>query len=171
MLDIRKATEDDAAGIRRVWEDVTAQAIYSAVEEPWSVDEERAYLRALSPREAVHVALDPGGQIVGFQHLDLWSSSLRSMSHVGQLGTFVLASRRREGIGQRLFAATRAFALAGGYEKLVIQVRASNDVAQRFYVSLGFTPVGRLGRQVLIQGTYDDEVLMELFLSEGAATP
>ena len=169
MLTIRRATEDDAHGIRDVWLDVTRHAIYSAVDQPWSEDEERAYLRALSPRETVHVAVDPSGELVGFQSLDLWSPILRTMSHVGQLGTFVLASHRRQGIGQQLFTATRRFAISAGYEKLVIYVRASNEAAQRFYASFGFAVIGRLGRQVLIDGQYDDEILMELFLRQAKA--
>ena len=45
-----------------------------------------------------------------------------------------------------------------------IWVRGSNQAAQRFYKGLGFRECGRLSRQVWIDDTYDDEVLMELFM-------
>jgi ribosomal protein S18 acetylase RimI-like enzyme len=45
----------------------------------------------------------------------------------------------------------------------VIQIRASNQAAQRFYRRLGFRACGRLKAQVRIDHEEDDEILMELF--------
>jgi RimJ/RimL family protein N-acetyltransferase len=53
---------------------------------------------------------------------------------------------------------------ANGYEKIVIYVRAGNTGARAFYRSLGFALKGVLDRQVKIDGQYEDEVFMELFL-------
>jgi ribosomal protein S18 acetylase RimI-like enzyme len=155
---------DDAAGIVAVWERIAAERIYSAVDKPWSVEQQAGYLRSLSPREAFQVALDRGERIVGFQSLDLWSPLFASMSHVGQIGTFLLPEWRRCGAGTALWAATRSFAISAGYRKLVIQVRGSNTSAQSFYRRLGFEPCGMLTAQVIVDGKEDDEVLMELFL-------
>lgn len=164
MLRVRKASADDAAGIVAVWERVAGERIHSAVVKPWSVEEQASYLRGLTPREAVQVAADEAGCIVGFQSLDLWTRLLDSMSHVGQLGTFLLPEWRRRGVGSMLWAATLAFARDAGYRKLAIQVRGSNTAAQAFYRRLGFVECGRLTAQVIVDGQEDDEVLMELFL-------
>jgi RimJ/RimL family protein N-acetyltransferase len=43
-------------------------------------------------------------------------------------------------------------------------VRAGNTGTRAFYRSLGFVPKGMLERQVKIDGQYEDEVFMELFL-------
>jgi RimJ/RimL family protein N-acetyltransferase len=59
---------------------------------------------------------------------------------------------------------TLDFARAHSYEKLVVFVRAGNRRAQAFYRSLGFTPCGVLTRQVRIDGQYEDEIFMEMFL-------
>jgi RimJ/RimL family protein N-acetyltransferase len=118
----------------------------------------------LSPREAIHVAVDGTRGIVGLQILDRWSSILSSMAHVGQIGTFLLPEWRRQGLGRQLWNVTLAFAHAAEYRKLVIYVRASNTHAQKFYRDLGFVDCGRLARHVIIDGVADDEVLMELFL-------
>ena len=59
---------------------------------------------------------------------------------------------------------TLTFARSADYLKFVIQVRASNAGAQSFYRRLGFQQCGQLTRQVRIDGHYDDEVLMEIFL-------
>jgi RimJ/RimL family protein N-acetyltransferase len=163
MIEIRRAVPDDAAGIARILDGVTAERVHSAIDRGWPADQQRAYLASLSSREAFHVAVDPSGELVGYQSLDLYSPSLPSMAHVGTLGTFLLPGWRGRGAGRALFEATKAFAEAAGYRKLVIQVRASNQAAQRFYGQLGFTECGRLRAQVLIDGQMDDEVVLEFF--------
>jgi ribosomal protein S18 acetylase RimI-like enzyme len=163
-LKIRSAVPEDAAGILAVFTVITAERIHSAIESAWTLEQERHYLESLSPRGAIHIAVDDSGKTVGLQILDLWSSTLTSMAHVGQIGTFILPAWRSRGVGRQLWDVTLPFARRAGYRKLVIQVRASNITAQGFYRRLGFADCGRLARQVIIDGVEDDEVLMELFV-------
>ena len=163
-LHIRKATPLDAAGIVNVLEAVARERLHSAIDKVWTVEQEAGYLASLSQRETFHVAIEGARGIVGFQSLDLWSSVLPSMAHVGQVGTFLLPDWRGHGVGRQLWNATESFARReGGYRKLTIQVRATNIVAQSFYGGLGFKECGRLTRQIIIDGVEDDEVLMEYF--------
>jgi L-amino acid N-acyltransferase YncA len=161
---IRRASAEDAAGIVAVLQRVAAERVHSAIERPWTLEEQRRYLRSLSAREACHVAVTTLGEVVGYQSLDLYSSLLNSMAHVAQLGTFLIPEWRRRGVGHALFRETRSFAQSSGYRKMVIQVRASNTTAQSFYAHLGFVECGRLRRQVVIDGREDDEIIMEMFL-------
>jgi ribosomal protein S18 acetylase RimI-like enzyme len=161
---IRRAVPEDAAAIAAVIDVIARERIHSAIDRAWSAEDERRYLDALSPREAVHVAVDAVNGIVGLQILDRWSAFLSSMDHVAQLGTFLLPDWRRRGLGRRLWTATLAFAHEAKYRKLVICVRGSNADAQAFYRHLGFKHCGRLAQQVIIDGVSDDEVLMEMFL-------
>ena len=163
---VRRASPDDAGGITAVLDAITRERVHSAIEQPWPAEEQRRYLAALSPREAFHVAIAASGDVIGYQSLDLYSPILPSMAHVGALGTFLLPAWRRHGIGQALFDATRQFAAAAGYRKFVIQVRASNLAAQAFYTQLGFVECGRLRAQVIVDGTEDDEVVLEFFLTQ-----
>jgi ribosomal protein S18 acetylase RimI-like enzyme len=163
-LTIRRAGPEDATGIAVVLDVVARERIHSAIDRVWPAEDERRYLEALSPREAVHVAVDGAQGIVGLQILDRWSSILGSMAHVGQIGTFLLPEWRRRGLGRQLWNVTVAFAREAQYRKLVIYVRGSNTHAQAFYRHMGFKDCGRLARQVVIDGVEDDEVLMELFL-------
>jgi ribosomal protein S18 acetylase RimI-like enzyme len=161
-LVVRRASPADASGIAAVMEVIAAERIHSAIDRAWSVEEERRFIESLSPREAIHVAVDDTQGIVGLQILDRWSPILGSMAHVGQVGTFLLPDWRGRGLGRQLWTATLAFARDVGYRKLVIQVRGSNIRAQSFYKSLGFRECGRLTRQVIIDGVEDDEMIMEL---------
>lgn len=160
---IRRAVPDDAAGVVSVLETIADERIHSAIDTVWTVEAERRYIEGLSAREAIHVVVDDGGRIVGLQILDRWSP-IGSMSHAGQVGTFLLPEWRGRGIGRALWGTTLTFARDAGYRKLVIQVRGSNTAAQAFYRRLGFQDCGRLARQVIIDGVEDDEVLLELFV-------
>jgi RimJ/RimL family protein N-acetyltransferase len=164
-IQVRRASPQDAEGIAGVLEAVARERVYSAIDRAWPADEQRAYLASLSNREAFHVAIAESGEVVGYQSLDLYSPILPSMAHVGALGTFLLPNWRGRGVGRALFTATRQFAEAAGYRKIVIQVRASNHAAQRFYQQCGFTECGRLRAQVVIDGEADDEVVMEFFFT------
>jgi ribosomal protein S18 acetylase RimI-like enzyme len=162
-ITIRRATPEDAEDIAAIWDVVCAERVYTAVNRPFSPDMEREYIASLSDREGVFVA-EAEGRMIGFETLDQWVKYTDSFDHVGVIGTFVLPDWRREGIGRRLADHTLQFARTHGYEKIVIYVRGANAKGQSFYRSLGFAPKGVLERQVKIDGEYDDEVFMELFL-------
>jgi RimJ/RimL family protein N-acetyltransferase len=147
---------------------VIAERRYTAMDGRWSVEAEASYIAGLGPRSILNVA-EAGGKIVGFQTLEPFATYTPSMDHVGTLGTIVSASWRGRGAGRQLWEATRANARSLGYQKVVILVRASNQGALSFYRALGFEPRGSLRRQVRIDGAYDDEVFMELFLREQGA--
>ena len=118
----------------------------------------------LSAREVIHVALDGANCVVGLQILDRWSAVLDSTAHVGQIETFLTLPWRGRGVGRELWKATAPFAREARYEKLIVQVRAANAHAQSLYRGLGFTECGRLARQVIIDGSHEDEIVRELFL-------
>ena len=161
---IRTATEADAAAIIAILEGIASEQIYTAIDKPWSADQQRRYLKSLSPRETIHLAETEREGVCGYQVLDLWAPTLDSMAHVGQLGTFLRTEWRRQGIGQALFETTVEFARKQDFRKFVIQVRSSNVPAQSFYGRLGFRACGRLARQVRIGQQEDDEIIMEYFL-------
>lgn len=161
---IRKATEADAEAIVAILEGIASERIYTAISRPWSADQQRQHLASLSAREAIHVAETEPGAIIGYQPLELWAPTLDSMSHVGQIGTFLKPEWRRRGVGNALFRRAVDFARERDYLKFVIQVRASNTSAQAFYRRLGFRECGRLHRQVRIGGQEDDEIVLEFFL-------
>ena len=161
---IRRATPADAEAIIAILEGIASERVYTAINQPWSAEEQRRYLASLSDREAVHVAQARRAEIIGYQPLELWAPTLDSMAHVGQIGTYLRPEWRRRGIGEALFQSTLDFARNRGYGKFIVQVRASNAAAQAFYQRLGFRECGRLTGQVRIGDQEEDEVLMEFFL-------
>lgn len=160
---IRKATSEDAKEISEIWTIICSERIYTAVNKPFTVEQEEAYINSLSEREGIFLAINES-QIIGFQSLDIWEKFTDSFSHVGTIGTFIHPNWRREKIGRKLADYVFKFARENEYEKLVIYVRENNTSAIKFYKELGFIERGRLIKQVKIDDKYEDEIFMEIFL-------
>lgn len=166
-IKIRRATVNDAEGVMQVKNSVIAERTYSIISDALDLEAERKFIASLGKRSALFVA-EGDGRIVGFQTIEPFSDYTSAMEHVAIVGTWVLKEFRAKGIGHALAQATFRFAEKASYEKVVIYVRASNQGGQAFLRSLGFVPRGVLEKQVKIDGQYDDEVVMEMFLADEA---
>jgi len=162
-ISIRKANVQDAEEISKIWTIICSERIFSAINKPFTPQQERKYISSLSDREGIFVA-ELEGQIIGFQSLDKWVEYSDSFDHVGVMGTFIIPEWRKKGIGTQLARKTFKFARISKYEKIIIYIRSSNEGALKFYKNLGFVEKGILSRQVKIDNKYEDEIFLELFL-------
>jgi L-amino acid N-acyltransferase YncA len=166
QLEIREARPDDAEGIVAILNPIIETGAYTVLEGPLTADAERAFMRSCSPRGVFLVAIDRAdGALVGFQNTQPFASYTHAFDHVGEIGTYVDRSRRRQGVAKQLFLATFAMALERDYEKLFAFVRADNPVSLQTYVHHGFEVVGTARRHAKVQGRYVDETIIEKLLS------
>lgn len=162
---IREATLADAEGIVHILNPIIESGRFSALDTVVTVEEERRFIEHFPVRGVLLVAVfESSGSVVGFQDVEPFGSYTRAFDHVGVIGTFVDLTRRREGIGRRLFTAMFEAVRQKGYEKLFGYVRQDNDAALAAYLSQGFQVVGIARRHAKIDGRYIDEVLIEKFL-------
>jgi RimJ/RimL family protein N-acetyltransferase len=84
--------------------------------------------------------------------------------HVVTLGIHVAAPYRGKGIGSALLDYGLNWAQRIGYEKVVLQVFASNHPARALYQKFGFVEEGVQRRQIKRDGVYDDAIWMARFL-------
>jgi L-amino acid N-acyltransferase YncA len=162
-ISIRKANPQDAEEISKIWRIICSERKYTAINKPFTPQQEQKYINSLSDREGIFLA-EIKSKIVGFQSLDKWALYSDSFDHVGVIGTFILPQWRRKTIGIKLAEYTFDFARNNNYEKIVIYIRATNSGAIMFYKKLGFVQKGILSHQVKIDGQYEDEIFMEMFL-------
>jgi L-amino acid N-acyltransferase YncA len=157
---IRDATPADAEPIAGILNSIIAAGIYTALDTPFSVDEERAFIERFPARGMFHVAV-ADGRVVGFQNVEPFATYTHAFDHVGVIGTYVDLELRRRGIASRLFDATFAKASRKGFEKLFAFVRSDNQAALHTYLRQGFEIIGTARDQAKIGGRYIDEVLIE----------
>ena len=167
-VNIRPATAADAQGVVDVINSVIQEGGLTALYPVFSVEQEEAFIQGLGARSVMYVA-EVDSTILGVQTLEPLAPYTRSMDHVAVMGTYVYRNYRQHGVGRQLTGRSLTFAREQGYEKAIVYVRAGNSGGQAFYRQVGFVPKAILERQVKIDGRYDDEVLMELFI-EAAET-
>jgi L-amino acid N-acyltransferase YncA len=161
-LQVREARPDDAAAIVGILNPIIEAGVYTALDTPFTLEEERKYIESFPSRGIFHVAVQGENQnVVGFQSMEPFASYTHAFDHVGVLGTYVDLSMLRRGIAKVLFKATFEAAASKGYEKIFTFVRADNRSALATYQSQGFRIVGTAQRQAKLNGKYVDEIIIE----------
>lgn len=164
-MEVREARPDDAAEIVRILNPIIEAGTFTALDTPFSVDEERRFIERFPARGIFHVAEDrAGARLVGFQDVSPFADYTRAFDHVGVIGTFVDLSLRRQGIARSLFRATFEAARLKGYLKFFTFIRADNPAALAAYRRHGFEIIGTARRQARLKQGYVDEIMVEAFL-------
>jgi phosphinothricin acetyltransferase len=161
---IKRATVGDAEAIAAVLNGVIAEGHLTVFDQPFSADEERAFISSLGSRSILHVA-QVDGTCVGVQSVDLFSPWIQALSHVATMGTWLAPEARGRGVGRALFKESLSFARSNDYTKIVVQVLAMNDRALRFYRGLGFADIGIFRNHAKLSGTLHDEIYLEMLLN------
>jgi ribosomal protein S18 acetylase RimI-like enzyme len=81
-------------------------------------------------------------------------------AHVGVLGIALLPEFRRQGIGGRLIRQTLEAAQVFGLRRIELTVRENNSVAIELYKKFGFAIEGLQRNRILVDGGYENLVLM-----------
>jgi L-amino acid N-acyltransferase YncA len=165
MIEIRDARVEDAEDMVAILNPIIAARTYTALDTPFSVEQQRDFIRTFPEQGVFHVAVDTtSGLVVGLQDVSPFGDFTHAFDHVGVIGTFVDLTRRRQGIAAHLFAATFDAARKKRYEKFFTYVRADNEAALKTYLAQGFRVVGTAARHAKIDGRYIDEIVIEKFL-------
>lgn len=62
-LETRTASAADAPALVAIFEQIASERVHSAIDRPWTLEQQRGYLESMSPREVIHVrASNPSAQ-------------------------------------------------------------------------------------------------------------
>jgi L-amino acid N-acyltransferase YncA len=161
---IRKAIPEDAEAIIKIFNPIIESGLYSVIDGPLTIQEERNYIRQFPARGVFHLAVCPDQNlIVGFQSIEP-IASCNAFSHVASIGTFIDLNQRRRGIGTLLSQSTFSAAIQKNFNKIFSYVRADNPASVQFHLRLGFEIVGTARRHARIGNQYVDEIIIEKHL-------
>ena len=166
-ITIRKAIPDDAPGVTSVFNSVILEGKYTAFTNPFTEEQERAFIEGLCERSAMFVA-EVNNEIVGIQVIepDGLARYIDSMRHIATIGTWIQVNFRGHKIGRSLTEACFTFAQAKNFEKICIQVIADNSRALRFYANLGFEKIGIAKKHVKFEDRFCDVFYLEKLLTD-----
>ena len=158
--------EQHAEGFNAVVDAVARERRFIGFVEGPELESTRAFLRRILSGAGVQMlAVMSTDEVVGW--CDIIRNPIEGFRHVGRLGMGLLPDYRGQGIGKRLALDTIRAAQASGIERVELEVFASNERAVALYRTLGFVTEGIKKRARKLDGHYDDNVFMALFVEVG----
>ncbi|MBN8808607.1 MAG: GNAT family N-acetyltransferase [Sphingomonas sp.] len=136
-MEIRRATPDDAAGMGRVLREIVAR---TGKERPTDVAFVTSRYLADPTSIRCTVAIADDGEVVGFQSLKVAGpgNPYDTPDGWGIIGTHISPRAHRQGVGTKLFAASKRAAFDAGLEKIDAYIAADNPMGLRYYDAMGF---------------------------------
>lgn len=161
---IRRARPSDAPNVIALIDAVGAEGIWLATERyiPTLHWELVLHQPDQEPRALLLVA-ETQERIVGWCRVFPCTFGNKSR-HVADVGIGVHQDFRGRGIGKALMQNAIAWARENGFEKLTLDLYASSKTAQHLFENVGFHIIGTRTHHAKINGTYVDEILMEMEL-------
>ncbi len=160
-LTIRPATADDCAEMATLLNEIIEIGGPTAHTTPVDADTLIGWMGKWAGRNAWHVACDADGRIMGFQFIE---PNPKLPSCTADIATFARVGATGQGIGQKLFIATRAAAKGLGYTSITAVIRADNTGGLAYYTKMGFTDHDVDRAVALKDGTPVDRILKRLAL-------
>jgi RimJ/RimL family protein N-acetyltransferase len=160
---IRRAEPDDAGALLAYLGRVGGETInltFGAEGPGLTEAEEREYLtRVAASDNSLAIVATVGDEIVGSLTFD--GGRRTRLRHVGEFGISVAQAYAGQGIGKALIEYMLAWAERGGVvRKINLKVRVDNAPAIGLYERMGWVTEGRTTRDTLIEGGFNDCLMM-----------
>jgi ribosomal protein S18 acetylase RimI-like enzyme len=170
MVIIRQIRLTDAEAFREALDKVCRERRYLAAFEAPALEDVQSFIASNVKLGHPQFVAEHTGRVVGW--CDAIPGEIASgTAHVGRLGMGVVPDFRGKRIGLRLLEATIEMAKTSKLEKIELSVYASNIPAIRLYRKLGFEEEGLKKRGRLVDGVYDDVLLLALELNRIEGVP
>ena len=138
---VRQACVSDADAMAALLNDIIARGGTTAYRDAFNA--QRIIATFISPQHRICCnCASEADQILGFQALEwadpVWPGPYPLPADWAVIATYVVPTRHRGGIGQKLFAATLAAARASGVCQIDATIRLENLGGRSYYSRLGF---------------------------------
>ena len=164
-LVVRHAVASDLDAINRIYNHEVLHGTATWDEDPWSVEQRRAWFEQHDQSTPVLIA-EVAGSVVGFAYLSHYRPKA-GYRFTRENTVYVEEGYRGRGVGRRLLEALLDEARRDGVHAVIAVIEAENAVSIRLHERLGFELIGT-GREVGFKfGRWLDSVYMELLLGSG----
>ncbi|WP_297103874.1 GNAT family protein [uncultured Devosia sp.] len=167
-ITIRHITPADAPGFHDALDSVARERRFLRLTSAPPLERSQAFIADnIAKGNPQYVAVDTG-VLVGW--CDICRCDEPGSEHCGALGMGLVLSHRGKGIGRDMLAATLD-AAQSRFDRVELDVYASNTPAISLYEKSGFTHEGRRRRAIQRDGRFDDIIIMGLLFSQSLPQP
>ena len=163
---IRTTTEDDVPALSALVTAVARERAFLGSTDGFPAEQTRGYLAHLQQSNGVALVAVDGERLVGW--LDIAPGPFEGLTHYGRLGMGLSPDARGRGLGQRLLEHALDEAFGKGFERIELEVFASNERASALYRRVGFVEEGRRRCARKLDGVCDDILMYGLLRHEWA---
>jgi L-amino acid N-acyltransferase YncA/protein-tyrosine-phosphatase len=152
----RRATQDDAGAIARIYNEGIEDRIATFETRPRTAEDVARWFDGVHPA----VVAEEGGRIVGFAS----TSSYRPRecyAKIAEFSVYVARDHRGRGVGRRALEALIKESAAAGLHKLVSRIFPENVASRAACRSVGFREVGTYKAHGQLEGVWKDCVIVE----------
>lgn len=167
-LEIRPTTLEDVDALQGLVGSVALERRYLGATVPFTVEQTRAYVAHVQAGGGVALVAVHGNRLLGW--VDIMQGEYEGLRHFGRLGMGVAADARGRGIGHALLQEALRLGFER-FERIELEVFASNTRALALYLRAGFVEEGRRRRARVLDDTTDDILMLGLLREERLAAP
>jgi ribosomal protein S18 acetylase RimI-like enzyme len=155
-------TEDHIVGYCAAVDSVARERKYLAFLEGPPYQQSYDFVMENMQKKLPHLVAICENNVIGW--CDIASLHRPIFEHAGGLGIGIISGYRRLGIGEKMMRMALEKASQRGLTRVELTVRAPNIPALTLYKKLGFLVEGVKRRGVLIDGQYEDLIMMAILL-------
>ncbi len=156
------ATESHINGVIAYLDEVAKEDYLIGMVKAPTIEDMQKRFKRLEEKKFPHYVIVDGENVVGSG--DVQAAGNERHAHVGWLGMGMKKSHRGRGLGEALLRKLIEGAKNFGFERIFLDVYASNEGAVALYEKLGFVQDGLKKKASKWKGRYEDHVLMTLEL-------
>jgi len=157
---IVRASVEHADSFASALDSVARERRYLLMVQAPPTDRVRSFVADIAHGGGVQFFAVDGDRVLGW--CDITRSQTEGLRHVGHVGMGVIASHRRQGLGEALLRTALIDASRKGMTRIEMEVFRSDEAALALYAKLGFDFEGRKRRGRCLDGEYEDFVIMAL---------
>ncbi len=164
QLEIRHATEDDAASMCEIFNEAVQDHLETFDSEPRAVDTQRM-LNAAADHDPKHPILvaEVRNWIAGWAALSTYDNRI-ALDDIGEVFIYVRRSFRSYGVGRQLMRALQETAGMLGYRKLIGRILVANHDGLLLCRATGWREVGRHTAHARLEDGLHDVMLVEYLI-------
>jgi len=161
MIIIRELQIEDAENflnLLNITDTETTFMLYEKGERKTTIEEQRKNIKEGIKKGVLTFVLEDNKKLVGYVWGNVFSGNRKK--HCMYLAVAVLQGYTGKGYGTKLMKTLEKHAINNGITRLELEVSKKNKVAISLYQKIGFEAEGVKRNAFLVNGKYEDEILM-----------
>jgi len=160
-MEIRKIQIEDAKNLLNLLKKLDAETtflLYEKDERNSTIEQQRKNIQEQLEKGSLTFVLEDNKKLVGYVFGNIFTANRKK--HCMNLAIAILQEYTGKGYGTKLMNTIEEYAINNGITRLELEVANTNKVAISLYQKTGFEEEGIKRNAFLVNGKYEDELLM-----------